>query len=287
MSAYVELVRAPAALTVVGDTVAGAAAAGTRLRGRARLLPLASAAFYWAGMALNDWADRELDAVERPERPIPSGRVSASAALATGVGLTAVGLGLARVGGGRRAWRTALSLAACVWAYDTTVKGTAFGPVGMAACRALDVLLGAPGRERAALPAASALGLHTLGVTALSTGEVHGTSTRIAGGALAATAGSAVLATRQRPAVRGGGRLRRAATAVFSGTYVSSVGRAQCAALREPTARRVREATKAGIHGMVPLQATLAARHGAVRAASVLVTALPLARRLARKVSPT
>ncbi|EHY90825.1 hypothetical protein SacazDRAFT_03969, partial [Saccharomonospora azurea NA-128] len=34
MSAYVELVRAPAALTVVGDTVAGAAAAGTRLRGR-------------------------------------------------------------------------------------------------------------------------------------------------------------------------------------------------------------------------------------------------------------
>lgn len=84
MKAYVELVRAPAALTAVGDTVAGGAAAGTPLRGRRLLLPAASAAFYWAGMALNDWADRELDAVERPERPIPSGRVSAGAALATG-----------------------------------------------------------------------------------------------------------------------------------------------------------------------------------------------------------
>ncbi|MGW9478598.1 SCO3242 family prenyltransferase [Saccharomonospora azurea] len=287
MSAYVELVRAPAALTVVGDTVAGAAAAGTRLRGRRRLLPLASAAFYWAGMALNDWADRDLDAVERPERPIPSGRVSPSAALTTGTALTAAGLILARLGGGGHAWRTAVPLAACVWAYDTTLKGTALGPAGMAACRTLDVLLGAPGRERAALPAASALGVHTLGVTALSAGEVHGTESRTAGGALAATAVSTALANRQKPAVPAGGRLRRVATALFSGTYASSVGSAQYAAVREPTAERVREATKAGIHGMVPLQAALAARHGAVRAATLLVTALPLARRLARKVSPT
>ncbi|EIE98156.1 SCO3242 family prenyltransferase [Saccharomonospora glauca] len=288
MSAYVELVRAPAALTVVGDTVAGAAAAGVPLRGRRRLLPLASTAFYWAGMALNDWADRDLDAVERPERPIPSGRVSANAALATGAALTAAGLALARLGGGARAWRTAVPLAACLWAYDTALKGTALGPAGMAACRALDVLMGASGRERAALPAAGALGVHTFGVTTLSTGEVHGTNARTAGSALAATvtsAASAAVARRRSPAV--GGRARRAATAAFAGAYALTVGRAQYAALRNPSAQRVREATKAGIHGMVPLQATIAARHGAVRAATLLVTALPLARRLARKVSPT
>lgn len=288
MSAYVELVRAPAALTVVGDTVAGAAAAGVPLRGRRRLLPLASTAFYWAGMALNDWADRDLDAVERPERPIPSGRVSANAALATGAALTAAGLALARLGGGARAWRTAVPLAACLWAYDTALKGTALGPAGMAACRALDVLMGASGRERAALPAAGALGVHTFGVTTLSTGEVHGINARTAGSALAATvtsAASAAVARRRSPAV--GGRARRAATAAFAGAYALTVGRAQYAALRNPSAQRVREATKAGIHGMVPLQATIAARHGAVRAATLLVTALPLARRLARKVSPT
>ncbi|WP_298178632.1 SCO3242 family prenyltransferase [Saccharomonospora sp.] len=288
MSAYVELVRAPAALTVVGDTVAGGAAAGTPLRGRRLLLPTASAAFYWAGMALNDWADRDLDAVERPERPIPSGRVSAGAALATGSALTAAGLVLARLGGGARAWRTAVPLAACVWAYDTVLKGTAFGPVGMAACRALDVLLGAGGGERTALPAAAALGVHTLGVTALSAGEVHGTSPGTAGGALTTTAAATTLATRGTGgARRSGGRLRRAFTAVLAGTYATSVGRAQYAALREPSARHARQATKAGIHGMVPLQATVAARHGAVRSAAFLATALPLARRLARKVSPT
>lgn len=141
-----ELVRGPAALTVVGDTVAGAAAAGHRLRGRRLALPLASMAFYWAGMALNDWADRELDAVERPERPIPSGRVSAGVALGTGGVLTAAGLALAWLGGGQRCLRVAVPLAASVWAYDTVLKGTALGPCGMSACRALDVLLGAGGR---------------------------------------------------------------------------------------------------------------------------------------------
>ena len=35
------------------------------------------------GMAANDWADRELDAVERPERPIPSGRVAPAGARAS------------------------------------------------------------------------------------------------------------------------------------------------------------------------------------------------------------
>lgn len=290
MSAYAELVRAPAALSVVGDTVAGAAAANVPLRGRRRLLPLASVAFYWAGMALNDWADRDLDAVERPERPIPSGRVSARAALSTGIALTGAGLALARIGGGARAWRTSVPLAACLWAYDTRVKGTILGPVGMAACRALDVLLGASGRERAALAAAGALGVHTLGVTALSAGEVHGTDRRVAGGALTATVAAVSVATAVPKRCGGGqasGGPRRAATALFSATYAASVGGAQYAALRQPSAQRVRAATGAGIHGMVPLQATIAARHGAVRAATVLITALPLARRLARKVSPT
>ena len=69
-----ELVRAPAALSVPGDVVAGAAAAGAPLR-HAPGLAGASVLLYWAGMAANDWADRALDAVERPERPIPSGRI--------------------------------------------------------------------------------------------------------------------------------------------------------------------------------------------------------------------
>ena len=113
-----ELVRLPAVLTVPGDTLAGAAAAGWPLGRRTWALPIASACLYWAGMALNDYADRDLDAVERPERPIPSGRVLPRQALALAAGLTAAGVGTAAAAGGRRALRVAVPLAATVWAYD-------------------------------------------------------------------------------------------------------------------------------------------------------------------------
>ncbi len=324
----VELVRGPAALSVVGDSVAGAVAAGGALRGRRWVLPLASVALHWAGMALNDWADRELDAVERPERPVPSGRVRPGTALGVGVTLTAAGLGLAAVGDGRRGLRVAAPLAGAVWVYDTRLKGTVLGPAGMATCRALDVLLGAghgAGTGRAAC-AAAALGVHTLGVTAVSAGEVHGGSARTAGAALAGTALATTLAltpsrpghagragsgpeaprSGRRPAWGSAGRRagrpggarvpapradRRApgtpVAAVLAAVYAGTVGRAQYAVVRRPSADNAGAATAAGIHGMVPLQAAVAARHGAARTAVALAAALPLARRLARKVSPT
>jgi hypothetical protein len=281
VKAYVQLVRAPAALTVLGDTVAGAAAAGKPLRGRRLLLPLSSAAFYWAGMALNDWADRELDATERPERPIPSGRVTPGSALAVAGGLTAAGLGLAAAAD-RRAVRVAVPLAAAVWAYDTVLKSTVAGPVGMAACRALDVLMGAGG-ARAALPAAVAVGGHTLGVTALSRGEVHGARPATAAAALAGTA----LTTAAAVGGRAHTRKHRLGALTAAALYATTVGRAQLAARREPSAATVRRATMAGIHGMVPLQAAIAARRGSLLGALAVAAALPVARALSRKVSPT
>ena len=75
----VELTRAPAALSIPGDAWSGAAHAATTGRGWA--MPIASTCLYWSGMAFNDWCDRHVDAEERPERPIPSGRVSPDAAL--------------------------------------------------------------------------------------------------------------------------------------------------------------------------------------------------------------
>src|SRR5579859_1612206 len=89
-----ELVRAPAALSVPGDALAGAAAAGA-LATRTAGLCAASVCLYWAGMAANDWADRELDAKERPERPVPSGRISPQTALGVAAGLSVAGLALA------------------------------------------------------------------------------------------------------------------------------------------------------------------------------------------------
>lgn len=282
MNAFLQLVRAPAALTVIGDTVAGAAAAGNPLRGRRLLLPLSSVSLYWAGMALNDWADRELDAVERPERPIPSGRVSPGQALAVAGGLTVAGLGLARAAGGRDTLRLAVPLAAAIWAYDTVLKKTIAGPATMAACRALDVLMGAANNPKKALPSAIAVGGHTLGVTALSTGEVHGASTTTANAVLAGTGLTALAAATGARTWRD-----RLGALAFTGLYTSMVGRAQYSATQDPSAPTVRKATMAGIHGMVPLQAALAARRGSLLGAVTVAAALPIARRLAKKVSPT
>ncbi|SDU61628.1 SCO3242 family prenyltransferase [Jiangella alkaliphila] len=195
-----ELVRAPAALTVPGDSLAGAAAAGFPYGVRTAVTPLASACLYWAGMALNDYADRDLDRLERPERPIPSGRVKPAEALAVATGLTAAGLALAAAAGGRRALRVAVPLAATVWAYDFLAKPTPAGPAVMGLARGLDVLLGAGGRERAAALPALVVATHTVGVTVLSRGEVHGGSTESGRFALGATAAASLAAALPRSA---------------------------------------------------------------------------------------
>ena len=205
-----ELVRAPAALTVLGDSAVGAHAASGGFGRRGWLLPLASAAIYSGGMALNDWADRDVDAVERPERPIPSGRVRPKQALAIAAACGVAGLALAAAGGGRRSLAVAVPLVAAVVAYDVVAKPTAAGPLVMAACRALDVMMGARGSSRA-IPAALTIGTHTAGVTALSRGEVHGGSAAEIGTALAATGAAAKTFARRtpRPSVRTGAESRQ------------------------------------------------------------------------------
>ncbi|MFE5956659.1 SCO3242 family prenyltransferase [Streptomyces rubiginosohelvolus] len=142
LRAWAELLRVSALFSVPGDALAGAAAVGRR-PGRGTALAIgASLCLYEAGMALNDWADRDEDAVDRPHRPIPSGRISPAAALGAAGVLTAAGLALA-ARAGRPALTVATGLAATVWAYDLHLKHTKAGPAAMAAARSLDLLLGA------------------------------------------------------------------------------------------------------------------------------------------------
>ncbi|MEU9750741.1 UbiA family prenyltransferase, partial [Streptomyces niveus] len=142
LRAWAELLRVSALFTVPGDALAGAASAGVRPNRGTALAVGASLCLYEAGMALNDWADRDEDARERPHRPIPSGRVTPNAALTAAGALTATGLFLASRAG-RPTLALSTALAATVWAYDLRLKHTAAGPVAMGAARALDVLMGA------------------------------------------------------------------------------------------------------------------------------------------------
>lgn len=286
---YLELVRAPAALTVLGDTLVGNAASGQRLTPRRALLPVASACLYAGGMALNDYADRELDAEERPERPLPSGRITPRRALTVAAALTGTGLALAAAGGGRRALWVAAPLAACVWTYDTLAKDHPTGPLVMGACRGLDVLMGAGvGHLGSAWPGALAMATHTAAVTGVSRGEVHGTSPATAATAVATTTiGTlAVVAGAVRSSAR-----RGAVTAIAAAAYAARALPAQWAAVEQPSADHARTATRQGIRSMVPLQAAWTARAGRPGAAAFLAgvegVGAMLRARATRQVSET
>lgn len=202
---WAELLRVSALFTVPGDALAGAAAARRGPNRGTALAVCASLCLYEAGMALNDWADRDIDAVERPGRPLPSGRIAPAAALTAATGLTAAGL-LCAAAAGRPALATATALAGTVWAYDLGLKNTPAGPPTMAAARALDLLLGATasaGHLRPALRPAALLGAHTLAVTTVSRREAVGGSSTAPLGALA-TGAAVAWATTRGPAPASG-----------------------------------------------------------------------------------
>ncbi|MFG2733112.1 SCO3242 family prenyltransferase [Streptomyces canus] len=149
--------RLPALFTVPGDALAGAAAVSARPTARTLLAIASSLCLYEAGMALNDWADRDVDAVERPHRPLPSGRIRPAAALGAACTLTGAGLSLAACAG-RPALTVAVPLAATVWAYDLALKNTPAGPFAMATARGLDLLLGAAATAGAGVVGAGPFG---------------------------------------------------------------------------------------------------------------------------------
>jgi geranylgeranylglycerol-phosphate geranylgeranyltransferase len=96
-----------------------------------------------SAMALNDYCDREIDAVNQPERPIPSGEVEPWEALALMAVLSLLGLLLA--------WRTNLGclfMAAFSWLvmalYSTVGKATGLpGNMMVSTCVSIPFLYGA------------------------------------------------------------------------------------------------------------------------------------------------
>src|SRR5438067_1880654 len=118
---------------------------------KAALLLAASGCLYLAGMVWNDYFDYEEDKRDRPFRPIPSGRVSLRTAFWIGLVLLCVGWSCAAVTGKAGAL-IGLALVAAILAYDARIKRTQFGPLGMALCRFLNVLLGLSLADTTALP---------------------------------------------------------------------------------------------------------------------------------------
>lgn len=106
------------------------------------LLCLATVGLYGGGVVFNDIFDLKLDAVERPERPLPSGKVSQRNAILLGLALLMIGISAALFVGFTQGI-IACAIAGLALLYDKYGKHHSFwGPINMASCRALNLLLG-------------------------------------------------------------------------------------------------------------------------------------------------
>jgi len=134
------LLRPPNVFTAVADSAAGlvlARQAGPSAGDPGLWCLAASACLYLGGIALNDYFDRAVDAIERPERPIPSGSVPPALAAGVGVALLAAGIALAGLAGAPAATVAAV-LALAILLYDGVSKGTGAGFLNMGVCRGLN-----------------------------------------------------------------------------------------------------------------------------------------------------
>jgi 4-hydroxybenzoate polyprenyltransferase len=240
----------------------------------------ASVCLYAGGVVLNDFFDRNLDAVERPERPIPSGRVPAAfagilGALLLGAGI-AVGFQASAIAG-----VIAASIAGLVLLYDAVAKHNAAGPVVMGSCRALNLLLGLSAAP-AMLPHTWFLALLPLayiaGITTLSRGEVNGGSRAASAFTLALFAAVVVALA----AFEGTSELRWLRLLPFLALLIAKVGPPLWRAYRTPHAATIRAAVHAGVVSLIVLDAAIASAYGGVILGAAILSLTVVAGELAR-----
>ena len=184
--AYMQLMRPANIVTAIADVLAGYAIGKAFSFGLTNellniqllfWLGLSTIGLYGGGVVFNDVFDAETDKIERPERPIPSGKSSIQGAVILGTLLFIIGVTAAYM-----VSVTSFSIAIIIMflalLYDKFFKHYALlGPINMGLCRGLNLLLGMSVisnslSERwfiALIPI-----VYISAITMVSQGEVHG-----------------------------------------------------------------------------------------------------------------
>ena len=245
-------------VTAHADILAGYAAAGATNGVHLFLLLAATTGLYGGGVVFNDVFDAKLDAVERPERPIPSGAVSEKVASTFGGLLLGVGVMFAwlcsPVSGA-----VALATGASALVYDRFGKHhPLLGPMNMGLCRGLNLMLGLSAVAEASAthwPVAMITLCYIAGITSLSRGEVLGGTRTAASIAAIWLVGS--LAAAVGVAVSQGTRVMFAVP--FFALLLYRIAGPFWRAFRSLNAADIRVAVKAGILSLIVLNASIAA----------------------------
>lgn len=285
--AYAQLLRIPNVFTAFADIAMAACAAGYFLDQPFTFvaLLLASGCLYCGGMVLNDYFDRHEDAKTQSFRPIPSGRIPAKRALALGSLLMISGIASSLMVSGWIEYKFRVSpfevaglLAIAILLYDAWLKHTPIGPIAMATCRFLNVLLGLSGAggDLLTLPnlqLAATTGLYIVGVTWFARTEEGQSNRRQLILASTVMALSLVLAVTV-PAHRAPGT-----TPIYFPYLVAAfgflVGSKLVAAIQQPGPKEVQAAVKRSILGLVALDAILATAFVGAWGLLILLLLLP------------
>jgi 4-hydroxybenzoate polyprenyltransferase len=291
LHAYAQLVRLPNVFTALADiclgllttAVLGETPAAVRWWVAGGCLLAASACLYSAGMVWNDWFDLEQDRRERPFRPLPSQRISKKSAACLGGALIVAGLALAALAGlhapvwDQTSLVIAVFLVAAILLYDAWFKRTWAGPVGMGACRFLNVLLGLCLSNEVmsswGLHIAAIVGLYIVGVTWFARTEARVSRRRHLTAAAVVMATALVLAL-PLPLWFSPG----ATSPLFVYLLVTTgfvVGWPIYQAILRPTPTMVQAAVKQAVFGLVILDATLATALAGVTGLAILLLLLP------------
>ena len=316
--ACLQLMRPANIVTAMADILAGVAVAAGFLLSAMRgdgfpisedfvlilpLLLLATIGLYGGGVVFNDVFDAELDAVERPERPIPSGRVSLREAIILGGVLLVAGILFAF-------WVSVLSGAVAIaiaffaLLYNKVGKHKAWGPLNMGLCRGLNLFLGISSQTHLVgytlYPIGSREGydigqpvwpnyiiiipiLYVAAITAVSRGEVHGGSKKsfYVPFVLYGLVVSAIL-----------GILFFTGTPVWQSLpflvfFAWLIFPPLIRAYRDPQPRHIGLAVKAGVIALIAMDAAIAAAFAGWFYGLLVLALLPVSRWLARYFAVT
>ena len=277
---FFRLMRLANIVTAISDILAGIAISGYLLQRDFDFLPMmwlvmATIGLYGGGVVFNDVFDAELDGIERPERPIPSGLIPKMQAAMLASVLLLIGV----VSAGRVSLDPSALIAAAivvsVLVYDKWAKhNTFFGPLVMGACRGLNLLLGMSIVPEI-LPMYGFFALvpvlYIAAITMISRGEVHGgkASTMYVAAAFYGFVIASIFycALIQHNLLYAGGFL-----ILFAGMIFPPLRRAMI----RPEGKRIGLAVKAGVIALIAMNASWAAAFGMIYLAIAIIILLPI-----------
>lgn len=280
------LIRPANGITALSDVLAGAAIAGITINfafSKLGFLLIATYCLYSAGIIFNDVFDIEIDKIERPNRPIPAGKIGIKSAIKIGTALNIIGIALCFFTN-ILCGTIGLAIALSAFTYNKFLKHqNILGPLNMGCCRSLNLLLGSCILEKPQLLICTLPLLFIAGITITSQDEVNGNNKSKVTFALIIdfTIAAAILAL----GINQSSNIWIAAPYLILWLGMNLKAKVKAIIVNQPN--QVQNAVKTGILSLIPLNAVYAAMFNGVLAGICVLALLPISLALSKKFAVT